>query len=283
LDNLVRLGGVKVTATIHPLFDLTGRVAVVTGGGSGLGREFCDVLAEFGADVVCPDVYKDRAEETCGIIKKYGHRTMALEVDVSKYDQVQGMFKQVMASFGRLDILVNNAGVAPPPIFVDEVELKDWHRVIDTDLHGVFHCLKEGLKIMRKQGRGSIINISSVAGLHAADPSSLPQAAYVAAKHAVVGLTKQAAAEYGQFGIRVNCIAPGLHVGTKLPESQGPAILETREKAKAREQRMAQKIALRRPGLPKEMRGLILYLASDSSSYVTGEIIVQDGGMGTCV
>jgi NAD(P)-dependent dehydrogenase (short-subunit alcohol dehydrogenase family) len=271
-----------MSEAIYPLFDLTGRVAVVTGGGSGLGREFCDVLAEFGADVVCPDIYKDRAEETCEIIKKHGHKTLALEVDVSKYDQVQAMFARVMADFGRLDILVNNAGIAPPTVFTDAVELKDWHRVIDVDLHGVFYCLKEGLGIMKKQGKGSIINISSTSGLYANDPAFLPQAAYVAAKHAVVGLTKQAAAEFGQYGIRVNCIAPGLHVGTRLPESQGPVIKRTEEEAKVREQSIASRIALRRPGQPKEMKGLMLYLASDSSSFVTGAVIVEDGGMSIC-
>ncbi len=264
----------------HPLFNLTGRVAVVTGGGSGLGREFCDVLAEFGADVVCPDIYRERAEETCEIIKKYGHETLALEVDVSQYDQVQAMFRQVMAKFGRLDILVNNAGVAPPAVFTDQTTLSDWHRVIDVDLHGVFYCLKEGLAIMKKQGSGSIINISSVAGLHAADPNSLPQAPYVAAKHAVIGLTKQVAAEYGQYGIRVNCIAPGLHVGTKLPESMGEK--PQAKESKSRHKRLTSKIPLGRAGQPGEMKGLMLYLASDSSSYVTGEVIVEDGGMSVC-
>jgi NAD(P)-dependent dehydrogenase (short-subunit alcohol dehydrogenase family) len=270
-----------MSKTIHPFFDLTGRVAVVTGGGSGLGREFCDVLAEFAADVVCVDIYPDRAEETCEIIKKYGHRALPMKVDVSKYDQVQAMFKQVMADFGRLDILVNNAGVAPPPLLIDQTALKDWYRVIDTDLNGVFYCLKEGLAIMKKQKRGSVINISSVAGLFAEEPDTMPQSPYVAAKHAVIGLTKQAAAEYGQFGIRVNCIAPGLHVGTRLPESQGNVLRKGKE-AEAHLQMIASKIALRRVGAPKEMKGLLLYLASDSSSYMTGATIVHDGGMSLC-
>ncbi len=268
-----------MSGEIHPLFNLTGRVAVVTGGGSGLGREFCDVLAEFGADVACADIYKDRAEETCEIIKKYGHKTLVIEVDVSKYDQVQAMFRQVMAKFGRLDILVNDAAVAPPPVIIDQTTLHDWHRVIDVDLHGVFYCLKEGLAIMKEQGGGSIINISSVSGLRAAHPQTHPQAPYVAAKHAVIGLTQQAAAEYGPYGIRVNCIAPGLHVGTKLPESEGPIVERTEEEIKAGEQRILSMIPLRRVGVPSDMRGLMLYLASDSSSFVTGELIVEDGGM----
>src|SRR4030042_3492252 len=191
-----------MSGDLNKLFDLNGKVALVTGGGSGLGREFCDVLAEFGADVICPDIRKERAEETCEIIKKYGHKTLALQVDVSKYDQVQAMFRQVLSQFGKLDILVNNAGIAPPSVLIDRIELEDWHRVIDIDLHGAFYCLKEALRIMRKQRKGIIINISSILGFSALEPEILAQAPYVAVKHAVIGLTQQAAAEYGQYGIR---------------------------------------------------------------------------------
>ena len=140
-----------MTGETQTLFDISGRVALVTGGGSGLGRDFCEVLAEYGADVICPDLYKERAEETCEIIGKYGHRTLALGVDVSKYDQVQAMFQQVEAAFGRLDILVNNAGVTAPPAIIDQIDVGNWHKAIDVDLHGVFYCMKEGLKIMMKQ------------------------------------------------------------------------------------------------------------------------------------
>ena len=143
-----------MTEERHQLFDLNGRVAMVTGGGSGLGREFCDVLAEFGADVVCPDIYKDRAEETCEIIRKYGHNALPMEVDVSQYDQVQAMFRQVESSFGRLDVLVNNAGITASSAVIDQTDISDWHRVLNVNLHGVFYCMKESLKIMMKQKRG---------------------------------------------------------------------------------------------------------------------------------
>ena len=189
------------------------------------------------------------------------------------------LVKSVEEEFGRIDILVNNAAVAPPPVIIDQTTLHDWHRVIDVDLHGVFYCLKEGLAIMKEQGSGSIINISSVSGLRAAHPQTHPQAPYVAAKHAVIGLSKQAAAEYGPYGIRVNCIAPGLHVGTRLPESEGDISERTKEERKAGEQRVIAKIPLRRVGVTRDMRGLMIYLASDSSSFVTGELIVEDGGM----
>ena len=264
---------------LRPLFDLTGRVAVVTGGGSGLGREFCDALAEFGADVVCAEIDENLGKETCEIIKKYGHEALALTVDVSKYDQVQAMFLQVMERFGKLDILVNNAGVAPPPFLIGETRISDWHRVIDVDLHGVFYCLKEGLKIKQKQGKGSVINISSVGGLFAVPPEGMPQAAYVAAKHAVIGLTKQAAAEYGQFGVRVNCIAPGLHIGTRLPQSMGITTPPEEQKAGTK---ILEQIALHRAAQPMELKGLMVYLASDAASYMTGATVIHDGGLSIC-
>ncbi len=178
--------------------DLTGNVAVVTGGGSGLGRQFSEALAEAGADVVCPDLRKDWADETCAIISRHGHRTLAIETDVTKYEQVQATFKQVMDRFGKLDILVNNAGISLPPSPMDQIDLADWHHVINVNLHGVFYCLKEGLKIMKGQRSGVVVNIASIFGLGVAASSALSP--YVASKFAVVGLTREAASEYGQYG-----------------------------------------------------------------------------------
>jgi NAD(P)-dependent dehydrogenase (short-subunit alcohol dehydrogenase family) len=261
---------------INPLFNLTGKVALVTGGGAGLGREFCDVLAEFGADVVCIDQYKDRADETVEMIKKYGHKTMAAQVDVSVYDQVKAVFEQVINRFGKLDILVNNAGIAPPSALIDETELKDWQKVLDVNLSGVFYCLKEGLKIMRRQNNGNVINISSGSGISGSLPDILSQSPYVAAKHGVVGLTKEAAGEYGQFNVRVNCICPGFHEGTRLPESHGIKKGTTGENS--RKDLIKSWTPLRRTATPKELRGLLIYLASDACSYTTGAIIPSDGG-----
>jgi len=260
----------------HSLFDLAGKSAIVTGGGSGIGREICDALAEFGADVACLDLYKDRAEETCEIIKKYGHNCLALAVDVSRYDEVRDSFQQVMASFGKLDVLVNNAGIAPPSVLIDQTDINDWHRVIDIDLHGVFYCMKEGLKIMRQQQSGSVINIASNLGISAASPEVLAQSPYVAAKHGVVGLTKQGAAEYGQFNIRVNCVAPGYHTGTRIAESL--KIKPSAEEHQVRQQMINSRTPLKRMAEAKEIKGLIIYLASDSSSFTTGATIISDGG-----
>jgi NAD(P)-dependent dehydrogenase (short-subunit alcohol dehydrogenase family) len=262
----------------NSIFDVTGKVAVVTGGGSGLGREFCDVLAEYGADVITCGRHLETIQETCNMISKWGHKTLAIKADVSKYDQVQALFKEVENKFGRLDILVNNAGVAihnPGP--VDQLDINDWHCVIDVDLHGVFYCMKEGCKLMRKQGKGSVINIGSNIGIRAMDPEILPAAPYVAAKHAVMGITRQAAVDYGKTGIRVNCIGPGFHSGTNLEKSA-----ETLTSKEAYDEFIRTKVAPRSPmgrnGKPSELRGALIYLASDASSFMTGQILVSDGG-----
>lgn len=262
-----------MSEAIHPLFDLSDRVALVTGGGSGLGREYCDVLAEFGATVVCCDLIKDRADETCEIISKYRHKTEAVQADVADYAQVREMFQGVENAFGRLDILVNNAGISTRPVPFAEIDLDEWHKLQRVNLDGTFYCMREGLGIMVKQKRGSIINISSIAGVNAA---RRPAASYVASKAAVIGLTKQGAFEYGQYGIRVNCIAPGYHLGTRFLESSG-AILSDDE-YKALGQTLASLTPLRRTGEPRDLKGLLLYLASDASSFLTGQTILHDGG-----
>jgi NAD(P)-dependent dehydrogenase (short-subunit alcohol dehydrogenase family) len=149
--------------------------------------------------------------------------------------------------------------------------------VIDVNLHGVFYCLKEGLEIMKRQGCGSIINIASIFGLTVADPAIISVPPYVASKFAVVGLTKEAAAEYGQYGVQVNAIAPGFHVGTRLGQDASSPARPVAERPSP-QSALAARTPLRRTGEPRELKALLLYLASDSSAFVTGQVIAQDGG-----
>ena len=252
-------------------------VAVISGGSVGIGLAIARALVKEAVHVViCARNEARTIEEAAKISNEYRVKALAIEADVSKYEQVQAMFKQVEETLGGLDILVNNAGIAPRSALIDQIDIGEWHRVINVNLHGVFYCMKEGLRIMVKQKKGSVINIASILGLCGMDPDVMAQAPYTAAKSGVIGLTRQAAAEYGGYGIRVNCIAPGFHHGTRLPESLG--MRPNEEESKTRQQMIASRNPLGRTGAPKELKGLLLYLASDSSSFMTGEVIVHDGG-----
>jgi len=258
------------------IFDLSGKVALVTGGGSGLGRVFCQALAEFGADVACADINREWAEETVAMMEDFGHRSLAIMADVSKPEEVRSMIEKTAAELGSLDILVNNAGITSKPARIHEMAIEDWDQVMAINLKGVFLCMRAALPVMTKQHGGCIINISSVLGLVGLDPEIASYCNYSAAKAGVLALTRQAAAEYGRDGIRVNAIAPGWHTGTRLSarwRSQWPP---------EREQRYYQLITERTPlgrrGEASELKGLIVYLASDASSFVTGQAFAQDGG-----
>ena len=259
------------------LFNLTGKVSLVTGAGSGLGRVFCEAMAEHGSDVVCSDINEAWAQETAGIIAKYGVKTVVVKADVSKQDEVKALFRKVDQEFGKLDVLFNNAGIATKGAKIHEMRLEDWNKVIGVNLTGVFLCMQEGIKLMLRQKSGSIINISSILGFMAISPDILAIPNYTAAKHGVIGLTKTAAVQYGPDNIRVNAIAPGFYAGTRLGDVE--------ERTEAEAQAWAEKVILltpmRRFGQPEELKGLAVLLASDASSYITGATYVTDGGWST--
>jgi len=254
------------------IFDLTGRVALVTAGGHGLGRAYCEAMAEFGADVACADINKKFADETVEILKKFGHRAIAIQADVSKQDQIERMVKQTVSEFGTIDILFCNAGTDHPLVRLHELPVESWDACINLNLRGTFLCMRAVLPIMLKQKRGSIISTASIAGIMAGGWEwSVPNLyAYGASKAGIINLTRYSAVAYAKDGIRINAIAPGGHdtKSTFIPREVIQPFIEKLNKF----------CPMGRNGRPEEIKGLAVWLASDASSYVTGQTFVQDGG-----
>jgi NAD(P)-dependent dehydrogenase (short-subunit alcohol dehydrogenase family) len=256
------------------LFDLTGKVSLITGAGSGLGRVFCEAMAEYGSHVVCSDINQAWAQDTAALIAKHRRKALAVKADVSKQDEVKALFREVEQKFGKLDVLINNAGIATKGAKIHEMRLEDWNKVISVNLTGTFLCMQEGIKLMLRQKGGSIINISSILGFIGADPDILATQNYVASKHGVIGLTKAAAAQYGPDNIRVNAIAPGFISGTMLSDVEK----RTEAEVQALSQKVISLTPMKRFGRPEELKGLAVLLASDASSFITGATYLTDGG-----
>ena len=257
----------EVALTVPRLFDLSGRVALVTGAGSGLGAVFAEALAEAGAAVVCAGRRLARVQETANRLAQIGCQSLAVSADVTDEAAVAGMIAQAVARFGRFDILVNNAGtaVAGPP---EAISLADWQRVVDVNLTGVFLCAREAAKVMIAAGRGGrIINIASILGAVASEP--VPAAAYDATKGAVVNLTRDLAVHWAPSGILVNAIGPAY-----FPSEMTEAFLALPEMRREIERRTP----LGRIGRPEELKGAVVFFASEASSYVTGQTLYVDGG-----
>ncbi len=240
------------------------RVAIVTGGSRGIGRQTALSLASAGADVVVNYAgNRTAAEEVAGMIQSLGRKALTIRADVSSADEVNEMVKQTLDTFGKIDILVNNAGITRDNLLMRMKE-EEWDEVINTNLKGVFNCIKAVTRPMMKQRSGRIINVASVVAV-LGNPG---QANYVAAKAGVIGMTKSVARELASRGITVNAVAPGF-IDTDMTK-------ELQENAK--EQLMAQ-IPLGRLGKPEDVAGVITFLASDAASYITGQTIHVDGGM----
>jgi len=252
-------------------------VALVTGAGSGLGRAFAQGLGAFGAHVVCADRNEIRAQETVDLLLGSGARAEPLGVDVAEPASVASMAAKLAAAPGRVDILVSNAGIATKPAPVHEMPVEDWDRLIAVNLRGVFLCTRAILPIMLSRAGGSIINIASILGLvgYFQVPPGVG-ANYAASKAGVIGFTRQVAVEYAGRGIRANAIAPGWHGGTRLGDERRAA--SSPEALRQFEESIVRGTPLGRRGKPEELQGLVVYLASDASSYVTGQVFVQDGG-----
>jgi NAD(P)-dependent dehydrogenase (short-subunit alcohol dehydrogenase family) len=247
------------------LFDLSGRVALVTGGSIGLGRQMAEGLAEMGANVVLCARKKERCEEAAQELRQLGVKTLALGCDVKNPDQVQEVVRETMAQFARIDILVNNAGTswgAP----VEEMRLEHWNKVLETNLTGTFLFSQAAGKFMVQQRRGKIINIASVAGLRGAPPE-FQAIGYHASKGGVIAFTKDLACKWGVHNIQVNAIAPGW-----FPTHMSQVVIEKNREA------FLKKIPLGRFGSDHDLKGAAVFLASDASDFVTGHVLVVDGG-----
>jgi NAD(P)-dependent dehydrogenase (short-subunit alcohol dehydrogenase family) len=262
------------------IFDLSGKVAVVTGGGSGLGRLFCETLAEFGANISLCDVDEKGAKETADLVKGLRQQSLPIKADVNNPDDVQHVVDETVAKLGSIDILVNNAGINAKPAKIADMPIGDWDRVLGIDLRGVFLCTRAVLPVMVKQRKGNIINIASVLGIRAflEVGEIMPIVHYSVAKAGVISLTKETAVEYARDGIRANCIAPGWHRGTRL-SSQWRETAWEQEHRRKYEEMIARITPMGRRGELSELKGLVVYLASDASSFMTGQVLVSDGGI----
>jgi 3-oxoacyl-[acyl-carrier protein] reductase len=242
---------------------LAGKVALVTGAAQGIGRAIALLLAQNGADIVVSDINLEKAEETAKEIEGTGQRAMAIKVDVAHSEEVERMVQTILERFGHIDILVNNAGIARDKLILRMTE-EDWDAVLNVNLKGTFNCTKAVVRHMSKQRSGKIVSIASVVG----EMGNVGQANYSASKAGVIGFTKTIAREFAQRGINVNAIAPG-YVETPMTDALP-------EKAKEELRRL---IPMDRLGRPEDVAEAVLFLVSETSSYITGQVLNVNGGI----
>jgi NAD(P)-dependent dehydrogenase (short-subunit alcohol dehydrogenase family) len=250
--------------SIYDIFSIKGRKAVVTGAGKGIGKVLAIALAEAGCDVALIGLHKENLTEVANTIKKLGRKSLVLPGDVSKKDDVARAFNITKLEFGGLDICVNNAGISQQ-VPVENMSEEDWDRIIDINMKGVFFCSQEAAHIMMPQKKGSIINIGSISARTVNVPQ--PQAVYNTSKAGVIMLTQTMAVEWAPHGLRVNAISPG-YMKTEMTLSSMSHLFPTWEGL----------TPMNRLGTPEELRGALIFLASDASSYMTGHDLVVDGG-----
>jgi len=245
----------------------SGKVALVTGGASGLGRVSAVALAKEGAQVVVSDIAVSEGEATVQTITLAGGRSVFVKADVTKSGEVEAMVQETVKVFGRLDFALNNAGIDGVRARTADYPEEVWHQVINLNLTGVFLCMKSELPVMVKHGSGVIVNMSSVAGV-----TGFPgHAAYTASKHGVIGLTRTAAIDYAKAGIRVNAICPAY--------THTPMLDRMLAKSPDLEAKLISRVPLRRLGTAEEIAQAVIYLFSDAAAFITGHALVMDGGI----
>jgi NAD(P)-dependent dehydrogenase (short-subunit alcohol dehydrogenase family) len=245
------------------LFD--GKVALVTGGSSGIGQAACYLYAREGAKVVVSDIDEQRGDETVRAIEDKGTEAMFVRADVSKPDECEAMVGAALEKYGRLDIAFNNAGIGGEANLTADYSIEGWQKVVAINLSSVFYCMKYEIPAILQNGGGAIVNMASILGRVAFQNSP----AYVAAKHGVVGLTKTAAVEYAKQGLRINAVGPGF-IST-------PLISGLEEDRKTRDLLISLH-PVGRLGEPEEVAELVLWLSSEKASFVTGAYYAIDGG-----
>jgi gluconate 5-dehydrogenase len=251
---------------VQDLFDLSGQTAIVTGGGSGIGRQMAEALAELGANLVLCARKVERCERAAAELSELGVKALALQCDVRNQADVQTVAERTMEEFGRLDILVNNAGTAwGAP--AEDTPLEGWQKVVDVNLTGVFLFSQAAGRMMIDLGGGSIVNIASVAGLRGSPPGKMDAIAYHASKGGVIAFTRDLAHKWAPHGIRVNAIAPGW-----FPTGMSKVVLDRWG------DELVQHVPLGRFGGPDDLKGAVAFLASPASAFVTGHTLVVDGG-----
>lgn len=251
---------------VKDLFDLTGKTAVVTGGSRGIGKEMAEGLAEAGANLMLCSRRAEWLDETVKAFQEKGFNVTGMTCDVAKPEEVNAVVAETVGKFGSVDILVNNAGISWGAM-PEEMTLEQWQKVIDVNLTGCFLFAQAAGREMLKQNSGSIINIASIAGLTSSANGPF-YAGYAASKAGLIGLTRELAASWGRKGIRVNAIAPGFF-HSRLAD----AVIDIYERS------IQENNVIPRVGNEGELKGTAVFLASDASSYITGQTIAVDGGM----